>query len=82
MFVIYQTKAHTNSYLVTLCIPIDKSLLTERVNLVLGRMDIFKFGTSEYATPVGILIKAGTDPSLIQPGVTENLTVMYYLCYV
>jgi len=34
-------------------------------------MDVFKFGTSEYATPIGILIKAGTDPSLIQPGVTE-----------
>lgn len=46
-------------------------------------MDIFKFGTSEYATPVGILIKAGTDPSLIQPGVTEiTFTVLYYnLCY-
>ena len=34
-------------------------------------MDLFKFGTSEYATPVGILIKAGTDPSLIQPGATD-----------
>ena len=42
-------------------------------------MDIFKFGTSEYATPVGILIKAGTDPSLIQPGVADTLYCLYVL---
>lgn len=47
---------------------------------VLGIMDIFKFGTSEYATPVGILIKAGTDPSLIQPGVTEITLLPCTIC--
>lgn len=47
-------------------------------------MDIFKFGTSEYATPVGILIKAGSDPSLIQPGVAEITLLLSctILCFV
>jgi len=38
-------------------------------------MDIFKFGSSEYATPVGILIKSGTDPLLLQPDWAKNLEI-------
>jgi len=38
-------------------------------------MEFFGFGGSDFATPIGSLIKSGTDPLLLGPDWTRNIEI-------